>query len=108
MGDASPDARGVSSARVLLVDVAPVDFVDALKALDGTLTSVEQVVDLDKLRREYADLEGQAAAPDLWEDQDRAQRGTSRMSVISAEIGRPGGVRRRLDDLVVLFEMAVE
>jgi peptide chain release factor 2 len=88
--------------------VAGPDFPDALKALDGTLTSVEQVVDLDKLRREYADLEQQAAAPDLWEDQDRAQRVTSRMSVISAELARLGGVRRRLDDLAVLFDLAEE
>jgi len=88
--------------------VAGPDFPEALKALDTTLTSVEHVVDLDRLRGEHAELERQAAAPDLWEDQERAQRVTSRMSAVAAEIARVEGVRRRLDDLGVLFELAEE
>jgi peptide chain release factor 2 len=88
--------------------VAGPEYPEILKTLDGTLTSVEQVVDLDKLRREYADLETRAAAPDLWDDPEAAQKVTSRMSVITAEINKLGGVRQRLDDLGVLFEMAAE
>ncbi len=88
--------------------MAAPDFSEMLKALDGTLTSVEQVVDVDKLRAEYADLEVQAAAPDLWDDQAQAQKVTSRMSVVQAEINKLGGVRRRVDDLAVLHEMAEE
>ncbi|MGQ0844711.1 MAG: peptide chain release factor 2 [Sporichthyaceae bacterium] len=79
-----------------------------IKTLDGTLSSVEHVVDLPKLRREHAELEEQAAAPDLWDDQARAQKVTSRMSAVAADINRVESVRRRLDDLVVLFEMAEE
>jgi peptide chain release factor 2 len=88
--------------------VAGPDFAELFKALDTTLSSVEHVVDLDKLRREQADLEQQAAAPDLWDDQERAQRVTSRMSVIASEIGRVATVRRRLDDLGVLWQLAEE
>jgi peptide chain release factor 2 len=88
--------------------VATLDPAEALKTLDGTLTSVETVVDLDKLRREHAELEQQAAAPDLWDDQEKAQKVTSRMSVVAAEINKVEGVRRRLDDLGVLFELAAE
>ncbi|HEX3610339.1 MAG TPA: peptide chain release factor 2 [Sporichthyaceae bacterium] len=84
------------------------DFTDSLKALETTLSSVEHVVDLDKLRREHADLEEQAGAPNLWDDQERAQKVTSRMSVVASEIGRVDSVRRRLDDLGVLWEMAEE
>jgi peptide chain release factor 2 len=84
------------------------DFVEALKLLDSTLESVEHVVDLDKLRRELAELEQQAAAPDLWDDQEHAQKVTSRMSVVQAEINKLGGVRRRVDDLKVLHELAEE
>jgi len=88
--------------------VAPPDIPEQLKALDSTLSSVESVIDLDKLRAEHADLEQQAAAPDLWDDQARAQKVTSRMSVVASEINRLEQVRRRLDDLGVLFEMAAE
>jgi peptide chain release factor 2 len=88
--------------------VAGPDFVEALKALDATLSSVEAVVDLDALRREHAELEQQAAAPDLWDDQERAQKVTSRMSAVQAEVNRLEQVRRRVDDLGVLWEMAEE
>jgi peptide chain release factor 2 len=88
--------------------VAPIDFVEALKLLDSTLASVEHVVDVDKLLREHADLEQQAAAPDLWNDQEHAQKVTSRMSVVQAEINKLQGIRRRVDDLQVLHELAEE
>ncbi|HVB27089.1 MAG TPA: peptide chain release factor 2 [Mycobacteriales bacterium] len=82
------------------------DPIEELKALDATLTSVETVLDPDRMRREVADLETQTAAPDLWDDQDRAQRLTSRMSVLQADLGRVTALRRRVDDLAVLFELA--
>jgi peptide chain release factor 2 len=88
--------------------VAGPDFAEALKALDTTLGSVEAVVNLDALRAEYAELEQQAAAPDLWDDQERAQKVTSRMSVVQSEVNRMEQVRRRVDDLAVLHEMAEE
>jgi peptide chain release factor 2 len=89
-----------------LADVAADDYTEALKGLDNTLSSVEHVLDLDRLRAEVADLEKQAAAPDLWEDQERAQQVTSRLSALQGEIGRVESARRRLDDLHVLFELA--
>ena len=82
------------------------DFSEALKALDATLTSVEAVVDLDALRREHAELEQQAAAPDLWDDQERAQQVTSRLSYVQGQLNRVEGLRRRLDDAGVLLELA--
>ena len=60
--------------------MAAVDLHEELKALDTTLTSVESVIDLGKLRRELAELNEAAAAPDLWDDQERAQQVTSRLS----------------------------
>ncbi|HEY3201379.1 MAG TPA: peptide chain release factor 2, partial [Actinomycetes bacterium] len=44
---------------------------EEIRDLESTLTSIESVLDLDSIRREIADLESQAAAPDLWNDQDR-------------------------------------
>ena len=55
-----------------------------LKELSATLTSIEKVLDLGALRKEVADLEEQAAQPDLWTDQERAQRVTSRLSQVQA------------------------
>ena len=60
----------------------------ALKALDATLRNIENVLDVDKLRRDKAELEEQASAPDLWDDQARAQEVNSRLSYLSGEIAR--------------------
>ena len=77
-----------------------------LKELSATLSSIEKVLDLDSMRREVADHEQQAAQPDLWNDQDNAQRVTSRLSAVQAELRRAEELRGRVDDLGVLHELA--
>jgi peptide chain release factor 2 len=79
-----------------------------LKALDATLTSIEKVLDIPKLRQEVVDLEEQAAMPGLWDDQEKAQRITGQLSAVQADLKRVDSYRQRLEDLGVLFEMAAE
>jgi peptide chain release factor 2 len=86
--------------------VAAVDHTEELKELDVTLQSIEAVLDLPALHRELADLNEQAAAPDLWDDQERAQQVTSRLSHVQGQITRVETLRRRLDDISVLLELA--
>ncbi|HET7689108.1 MAG TPA: peptide chain release factor 2 [Nocardioidaceae bacterium] len=86
--------------------MAAVDVSEELKELDATLSSIEAVLDLESMRRELASLNEQAAAPDLWDDQERAQKVTSRLSYVQGELARVESLRRRLDDLSVLFELA--
>jgi len=83
-----------------------VDFPAALKDLSATLSSIEAVLDLGKLRKEAADLEQQAGRPDLWDDPEAAQRVTSRLSAVQGDLRRVEDLRRRLDDLGVLHELA--
>jgi peptide chain release factor 2 len=83
-----------------------VDPTEELKALDQTLSSIETVLDLPALRAQVADLETQAAAPDLWDDQERAQAVNSKLSYVQGDLRRVEDLRRRLDDLGVLFELA--
>ena len=82
------------------------DYPEQLKTLDATLRNIENVLDVDKLRRDKADLEEQASAPDLWDDQARAQEVNSRLSYISGDIDRIERLRSRLDDAALLLEMA--
>ena len=86
--------------------MAAVDLHEELKALDTTLTSVESVIDLDRLRRELSDLNEAAAAPGLWDDQEHAQQVTSRLSWAQGELNKVAGLRQRLDDAGLLLEMA--
>jgi peptide chain release factor 2 len=86
--------------------VTAVDFPEELKSLDATLRNIEAVLDLDTLRRDRAELEEQASAPDLWDDQARAQDVNSRLSYVSSEISRLESLRSRLDDAALMLEMA--
>jgi len=88
-----------------LPDVAS-DVTDALRELSATMSSIEAVVDVARANTEIAELSEQASAPDLWEDQARAQQVTSRLSLVQGELDQVAGLRRRLDDLEVLFELA--
>jgi peptide chain release factor 2 len=86
--------------------VTAADFAEQLKSLDATLRNIESVLDVDKLRRDRAELEEQASAPDLWDDQARAQDVNSRLSYVSGEISRLERLRSRVDDATLLLEMA--
>ena len=82
------------------------DFADQLKALDATLRNIEGVLDIGRLRRDKVGLEESASAPDLWDDQARAQQVTSRLSYVNGEIARLEELRSRLDDAQVLLELS--
>ena len=88
--------------------MADPEISERLDAAAGTLASVEAVLDLPKMRAEIADTEQQAAAPDLWDDPARAQQVTSRLSFLQGEVRKVEALRRRIDDLPVLFEFAEE
>jgi peptide chain release factor 2 len=84
------------------------DVAARIGELDTTLGSVEKVIDPSSLRTQIADLEQQASAPDLWDDQARAQKVTSKLSLLQGELRRVETLRARLDDVAVLVELAAE
>jgi peptide chain release factor 2 len=88
--------------------VAVPDLLDRIKQLDATLSSIEKVLDLDTMRAEIKSLGDEVAAPDLWNDQANAQRVTGRLSVLQSDVERVTSLRSRLDDAVVLLELAQE
>ena len=79
---------------------------EQIAALSSTLLTVEKVMNLESMRAEIVDLETQASAPNLWDDQAHAQSVTSRLSFLQAELNRVVTLRRRLDDVAVLLELA--
>ncbi|MFD6889890.1 MULTISPECIES: peptide chain release factor 2 [unclassified Streptomyces] len=88
--------------------MAVVDVSEELKSLSSTMGSIEAVLDLDKLRADIAVLEEQAAAPSLWDDPEAAQKITSKLSHLQAEVRKTESLRGRIDDLAVLFDLAQE
>lgn len=94
--------------RVPFTDVALIDPAEQINELTGTLNSIQDVLDLGAMRKQIEELEDQAAAPDLWNDQERAQKVTSRLSYLQGEITKIESLGQRLDDLSVLYELAAD
>jgi peptide chain release factor 2 len=88
--------------------VADRDVRAEVETLDETLRGIEQVLDVEQMRADAAELERQASDPDLWNDPATAQRVTSRLSAVQADVRRLTELRRRVDDLPVLLELANE
>jgi len=88
--------------------VATVDFSEEIPHLRSTLESIAKVTDLDALTAKIADLEEQAAAPDLWDDVDNAQKVSSALSHAQAERRRIDELTSRIDDLEIMVQLAAE
>ena len=78
----------------------------AIDELAEKLSGIEQVTDITKLASELAELEAKAADPNLWQDQNNAQRVTSKLAAVRNEISVVKELRTRIDDLQTLFELA--
>jgi peptide chain release factor 2 len=86
--------------------VAGPDFETQIKQLQATMHTIEQVLDVDDMRKEIAELGEQVAAPDLWDDQANAQKITGRLSTLQGELERFTSLQSRTDDLSVLLELS--
>ncbi|MDX6326903.1 MAG: peptide chain release factor 2 [Nocardioidaceae bacterium] len=84
------------------------DYDTRIKQLQATMHTIEQVMDLERIRREIAELGEQVAAPDLWDDQANAQRVTGRLSALQGELDRFTSLQSRLDDVEMLIQMGQE
>ena len=86
--------------------MAGTDPADEITTLTSTLDSIEAVLDPGEMQRELADLREQSVDPELWADPDRAQKVGRRLSYLEAELTRLAGLRQRLSDTQILFDLA--
>ncbi|GAB2763169.1 peptide chain release factor 2 [Nocardioides salsibiostraticola] len=84
------------------------DYDQEIKSLQATMRTIEQVLDIDEMRREIADLGEQVAAPDLWDDVDHATRVTGRLSDIQGQVDRFVALSDRIEDVEALIELGRE
>ena len=88
--------------------VADVERTQRLAELQATLSGVLEVLNLADMDAEVADLERTASEPNLWDDQENAQKVTSRLSFLQNESRRIRSIQDRLADIPVLLELAAE
>ncbi len=86
--------------------MAELDLSSELAGLEEVLASVLAVTRPAEVAAEIASLEAEAANPDIWNDQETAQRVTSQLSRLKSKKQKLDDVAARLDDLKVLIEMA--
>lgn len=86
--------------------MSELDLSDEIKQLRLTLATITQVSNIPKLELEIVELEQQAQNPNLWEDQDKAQKVTSSLSRKQAQVKRIQDLNSRIDDLEVLIDLA--
>ena len=77
-----------------------------IAAIDATLVSIEKVLDLPKLEAAAVVLEAEAGVANLWDDPENAQKVTSKLSRVQSVISRLKMLRRHVEDLPILFELA--
>jgi len=82
------------------------DLIQSVEEMSSTLLTIEKVLDIEKIKKEISDLEIQASAPNLWDDQSAAQVITTRLSFLQNELKKVVSLRQRLDDVLVLIELA--
>ncbi|WP_244929554.1 peptide chain release factor 2 [Nocardioides sp. W7] len=84
------------------------DFDVQIKQLQATMKTIGQVLDLDAMRTEIADLGEQVAAPDLWDDVDRATKVTGRLSALQGTLDRFNELLGRIEDAGIMAELSQE
>lgn len=86
--------------------MASFDFSAEIKELRAIFDSIAAVSDIEGIERAIEDLSAQAAAPDLWDDVENAQKVTSALSYKQAELNRLRSLSSRIDDVEVMVELA--
>ena len=88
--------------------MAEMDFAQALEQAKAKYEMISKALDPEGLRSRIADLERQASAPGLWDDQENAQKVTSRLSALQSQLKHLESASSRLDDAQALAELGQE
>jgi peptide chain release factor 2 len=87
---------------------APRDFEAELEDSESRLAEAERYLGLDRLLARRAELELEAARPDLWDDADNARAITTELGQVTADLEQLSGLRAELDDARALLELIAE
>lgn len=82
------------------------EIAERIDQVQTTINGIEMVLDVPTMRENVALLEAEASVPNLWDDQENAQRVTSKLSFLQGEIRKFEAIKSRVGDLPVLFELA--
>src|SRR6476659_1492345 len=84
------------------------DFTDDLRALRDRVAEAHRYLRIDAARARLSELEVAVAAPDLWDDQDRAKQLTSEYAGVKDDVDTYDALAQEMEDVEVLHELARE
>jgi peptide chain release factor 2 len=84
------------------------DITGELDSLSARIEEAEAYLDVESRRRRRAELEADAARPDLWDDPDRGRAVTTELGRIADDLDRFDELASSLDDSRVLNELVTE
>ena len=87
---------------------APRDFAAELEDARGRLAEAERYLGLDRLLARRAELETEAANPELWNDADHARAVTTELGQVTADLEQLTGLRAELNEAEALWELVEE
>lgn len=85
-----------------------IDYQREIEDLSRVYSQIVAVKDPAQLEARIAELTEASLAPDLWDDPEKAQSVTSKLSHAQAEVDKLQKMRQRLEDVQTLLEMAEE
>jgi peptide chain release factor 2 len=87
---------------------APRDFAAELDDAQSRLVEADRYLGLDRLVARRAELESEAARPDLWDDADEARAITTELGQVTADLEQLAGLGTELSDAQALLELIDE
>lgn len=84
------------------------DFTDDLTELRKRVDDARGYLRVEAARARLAELEVEAAKPDLWDDPDTARRVTSELAAVRDDVTLVDGLAGRVEDLETLFALGRE
>jgi peptide chain release factor 2 len=84
------------------------NYADDLATAAKRLAEAEGYLGGEALRARLVELEGEMGDPGLWDDQERGRKVSSEYTAVKGDVDQLDQLRRRLEDVEVLHEMARE
>ena len=79
-----------------------------LNAFRDTLTELGRALRIESLREQAETLEAKSQSPDFWNDQEKSTKALQQLKQMKDKIERYESLCQRLDDTVMMAEMAIE
>lgn len=85
--------------------MAEADFGRQIRDLEALFAGIAKVLDPQRIRTQIASLESEASDPEIWNDQQNAQRVTTELSHAKSQLQQLETLERDIKDLETLREM---